>query len=284
MPIITGYEYRQDGGSPVDIGLVDPLTFTVDSLTPDTLYSYEVRAYYDDASRSAWSNIATARTLGEFNGFGPLQWLKADHLSGLSDGNPITLWDDSSANNHDAISTDSPIYKTGILNGLPVARFNGTSNFLTLLAMPAWAAAEVMIVIKLVADPPATIPKTGLWTFAQGLANHYPYIDSHIYENFASTTRKDIGNPAANLAAWRIYGVYSAPNDWAAYFDGALFYHTSTNSVAVFSGNAALGKSVTAGITPYLNGDVAEYILWDRKLSDAERAAVVAYFQAKYGL
>lgn len=62
-------------------------------------------------------------------------WYDASQITGLSDGAEITSWPDLSGNsNHatNASSASGPTYKTSILNGKPVARFNGTSNYLTL--------------------------------------------------------------------------------------------------------------------------------------------------------
>lgn len=61
---IVGYEYRIDGGSPVDMGLPDPLTFTVGDLEEATIYDFEVRGYDAEGNRTPWSNVATASTFG----------------------------------------------------------------------------------------------------------------------------------------------------------------------------------------------------------------------------
>lgn len=61
---IVGYEYRMDGGSPIDVGLPDPLTFTVEGLAASTIYGFEVRGYDSEGNRTPWSNLAHASTLG----------------------------------------------------------------------------------------------------------------------------------------------------------------------------------------------------------------------------
>lgn len=57
----------------------------------------------------------------------------SENINGLVDGDPISTWFDKSGNGKDAtgITTARPTYKTNILNGFPVVRFNGTSNVLT---------------------------------------------------------------------------------------------------------------------------------------------------------
>lgn len=60
---VSGYEYRLDGGSAVDVG--DVLTKALTGLTPTTEYDAEVRAYDSSGAStvySAWSNVKTFTT------------------------------------------------------------------------------------------------------------------------------------------------------------------------------------------------------------------------------
>jgi hypothetical protein len=82
-----------------------------------------------------------------FAGAGPSQtpdqiaglklWLKADSLS-LSDGDPVSTWADSSGNGNDATQGTAglrPLYKTNIVGGKPVVRFDGTDDYLALTGL-----------------------------------------------------------------------------------------------------------------------------------------------------
>ena len=61
-------------------------------------------------------------------------WLAADQITGLSDGDPLSVaWPDISGNAHDASQGTPgyyPGYETGEINGLPVVRFDGTDDYL----------------------------------------------------------------------------------------------------------------------------------------------------------
>lgn len=59
--IVTGYEYRKDGGVAVDMGMTTP--WIVSGLTASTSYDFEVRAYDDSGNRSGWSSVVTRSTL-----------------------------------------------------------------------------------------------------------------------------------------------------------------------------------------------------------------------------
>lgn len=57
--------------------------------------------------------------------------LDARYISGLSNDDAISTWSGRNTSGATATSTARPTYKTGILGGNPVARFNGTSNVMT---------------------------------------------------------------------------------------------------------------------------------------------------------
>jgi hypothetical protein len=75
-------------------------------------------------------------------------WLKADAITGLSDGNEIVTWTDSSGDGHTgtAAATARPIYKTNIINGKPVARFDGSNDLMKLAT--AFAPQTLFIVFN----------------------------------------------------------------------------------------------------------------------------------------
>src|SRR5262247_3533304 len=92
-------------------------------------------------------------------------WLKADAITGLVDNDPISTWADSSVNGRNATQsgTARPTYKVNIINGLPVARFDGADDFFTLPNfLTAFSAGEIFLVIKLDNDPPS-VGSGGLW-------------------------------------------------------------------------------------------------------------------------
>lgn len=88
-------------------------------------------------------------------------WWKADAITGLSNGDPVSTWADSHTGGYDvgASAGDRPTYTTDELNGLPVVSFNG-SNHLAAAAASPWtflhySGSTVIAVWKagIVADP-----------------------------------------------------------------------------------------------------------------------------------
>jgi len=47
-----------------------------------------------------------------------------------SDGDPISTWNDQTGNGFDLTAGNAPTFKTGVINGSPVVRFDGVNDFL----------------------------------------------------------------------------------------------------------------------------------------------------------
>lgn len=78
-------------------------------------------------------------------------WLDASQITGLNDGDAVATWSDVSGNGRDftqGTASARPIYKTAILNGKPVVRFDGVddklsrANFITNSASTTFAVAR----------------------------------------------------------------------------------------------------------------------------------------------
>lgn len=62
-------------------------------------------------------------------------WLKADALTGLNDTDPVASWLDSSGNGETAVQgtgAAQPLYIVDGQNGLPIVRFDGIDDFLSI--------------------------------------------------------------------------------------------------------------------------------------------------------
>ena len=89
-----------------------------------------------------------------------------------------------------------------------------------------------------------------------------------------------MGDPPGTLNTWHLYNVSSAPGSWTARFDGSTLFHSDENTVT-FTQYPYLGMS-PSGI--FLNGEVAEVLMYNTVLSPEMRDLVQGYLQDKYGL
>lgn len=217
-------------------------------------------------------------------------WHKADAITGKSDGDPVAQWDDESGNGWHLTQPTSglePIYKTGIINGLPVLRFDGAGARYAYAdsVFGGLSEGEMFVVIKLVNDPPNVSSKAGAWNFGSSSnRSHYPFTDGVVYESFGSTARKNTGDPTPSLASWRLYNPASSSTEWTSRIDGSVHFTTATNTVGFPSSAIEFGSNYVGGTREFVDGDIAELIIYDNVLSSAYRTTVEDYIADKYGL
>jgi hypothetical protein len=185
---------------------------------------------------------------------------------------------------------NAPTLDTGTtLNGLQTIQFVAAStqdmDFPNIFG--ALTAGEMMMVVKMAADP-SVAPAYGF--IYMGRANHnshYPFTNGFIYDGYGATNRKDTITHAQNLAAWHVYNPYSANLDWALRINNTSVATDATNNVAFpdyapYAGG--LGRSFSFDGTNYASMHVAAVYHFSAKLNSTERANMYAYILAKWGV
>lgn len=267
---------------------VGPQTsYPVTGLTPSTQYWYRVRQYYL-GTFSDYSNVISATTTAiAITTTDLLLWVKANTIVAL-DNQSFNTWPDSSGLGNDPTQTTSqqePSLSLNQLNGYPAVRFLGTDHYMNVPSILVGVTeGEVFVVVKKDNDPAVGVQDTGLCSWG-GIDDPtgYPSIDSVVRDNFLTTARKTVGNPAPSLADWRLYNTSSKAAEWIARLDGAIIFTTAVNTVSV-AGDRFIGRSKVGGTDFFCKGYIAEIILYKRVLTTGERDAVEAYIAAKYGL
>lgn len=201
-------------------------------------------------------------------------WLKADAIVGKVDGDAISTWSDSSGNSKDATQAtgvNQPIYKTNILNGLPVLRLNGSQW----MAQATFAVSQPITVFAVAKQ---TSNSTNASVFSASDANENTLL-------FTTNTpnRLDLYGGTDLFGYTDLLGSF---NVLTGVFNGA----SSINQV---NGRPeALGNAGALNITTYrignnaggstLTGDIAEVIVYNRVLSTFERSQIDTYLSDKY--
>jgi hypothetical protein len=292
---ITGYdlEIAEDAGFTTGLRTINlgNVTSYVDvHRTPSTTYYARVRATDEVPHTTAYSSSVNTTTLALQ--FAPTDvadlwmWLDPTDLldQGLVDGHHVATWNDTSGNNRDATQSGAaePVCKLDIINSWPVVRFaGGLYHFLNLHDMSALTEGEVFVVLKANGQPSADTPRSGLWQLGSNPSLYTFSADGKIYEGFGSTVRKDAITPTANTSsAFRIYSAYSKSADWQNYINGVSQFSTGTNTVS-FPAAPTLGGD---GGSTNFDGDIAEFLLYSRKLTGTERTNVLNFLTDKYGL
>jgi len=219
-------------------------------------------------------------------GVSPHVWYDADQITGLSDGDAVATWPDIGPNGDDVTQgtpAARPLYKTSILNGKPVVRFDGSDDYLQGALTNAGATTQPATIFA-VAQLDATVLDDGATR---------PIIDGDDSGHRTLLYKSGIPSPDS----WGIYAgtaLYGSAGDsdtniWCALFNGASsqFWLNGISEASGDAGSRALdGITIGAlydGARPW-KGDIAEIIVYDAGLSNADKNEVGSYLATKYGL
>ena len=192
---------------------------------------------------------------------------------------PVAHWVDQSGRNNDAVQPEAdyqPQLIANQVNGLPVVHF--IQDHRTLLQLPdvmaGATAGEAFAVLR-----KTSVPIVGLWAFGSDMGSRYPENGNWPWDSFAATTMRNEGKPPIDLTSFHLYNVGGDAKVWFQNFNGVSFARETSNT-AKFRKNPTLGD----GQGSYFDGDIAEVLIYDRVLTDAERKVVTDYLTQKYQL
>lgn len=233
-------------------------------------------------------NVSTSSYLNPSNVSGVMGHWDANAIT-ASHSASLSIWEDISGNARHLTQSNAalqPIFQT---NQLPTSgsavRFY--DQYFMVPDISGQSAYEVFILIRVDLDPPLAVQQSGLWKFGPTGASNATQFPSQangwIYDNFASTVQKPVGDVGTNMTKWMVYNSFSKSGLWQARVDGALAYSTTTNTVTMPTGGLTFGyENYNNGtLHIYLRGQVAMWALFSRALETYERKAVFRYFDLR---
>ncbi len=223
-------------------------------------------------------------------------WLAADHVGGfgttLSDGASVSTWTDLSDQGNDATTAGAaPTYKTGILNGLPVVRFAASSS--------QYLCANGAATIVSGSDKPFTAVSafkgtSGADVYSWGNSgNSVPFLTMRLSSDKPSSWKRDdaasgtqkIPSGGTNTGFHLVSHVHTG-TAVSLYVNGVA---TSVNGTIDDVGTTTLDRFTLGAfgrttVTGFFTGDIAELMIYNRALTDAEREHLERYLMNKWGL
>lgn len=204
---------------------------------------------------------------------GLLLWVKADSITGISDGSEVASWLDSSvnANNLTSASGVRPLYITNAVNGKPVVRFatDGSKHFYFTSGI-------------------ATI-RTVFWVVNRDVsATGFRFLLGHSSTYCFHSPQKGINNGIWEADWCSPYIVAGQTKLNGNIINGINTPVPTTMSIlslrttgVVYASNMADDRD---GLCPNRGwaGDIAEVIIYNRALSDAEIYSIERYLSIKY--
>lgn len=225
-------------------------------------------------------SLSTAASFDPSQIAGLFLWLDASKITGLADGAAVGSWTDASGNGHTATATGNarPTYKTNIVGGRPVVRFDGSNDTLVTAAYAANLAQPCTYVVveqhtttaaNLYAfDGIDTTNRQALFTKAAPAGWNF----------FAGSTQPRTINPGV----FRVHVVTFTTSD-TLYIDDCLVGLGDAGAGA--SAGLTLGGRWNALAGAFLPCDIADVLIYNRAITPAERRQLTRYYLiTKYAL
>jgi hypothetical protein len=198
----------------------------------------------------------------------------------LVDGDPVSVWPDSSGTGHDATQSGSnrPIYKTNVINGKPVIRFaSASSQFFNIPVISATGPWTSFAVVKVTSGNLTTIGTLGGSSTPSALI-----IDAA--GNMSCGSKVDYGSFAAAASiAFHVFAVNFIPGS-------GYVFNVDGNALGPNVGAAPqnFDFNVIGRAGPYFSdGDIAEILFYNRsfyQIDPAGFANLQKYLGTKYGI
>jgi hypothetical protein len=262
--------------------------------------------YVVKASKSGNVGIPSGEVEAVPHALGSLATLPTDGLALLlsaseltythDNGDPVTLWPTALTGTSLAFSQGgTPTFVSSGVNGRPAVRFDGVDDYMSLTGTFEDFTQGVSVYV--VAKPAQVTPGAkylllgnGPAADGMGLSGNFP---GHGFQYFAfnqwggvgwfdTTTGVVAGEPSL-ISLIQDAGTAGSSSFAEIAKNGVALYGSMVDVPSVASRTLNyIGKSYWMSDSPF-QGDIAEVIVYDRKLSVAEQAAVRSYVAAKYG-
>lgn len=249
---------------------------------------------------------ASASGGGDFDETGLLWRIRASDIVGLSDGDPVPTWADTSGNGRDwaqATSGNRPTFQTSEINGHPAVQFaTASSQYLNGpdLSGLGLTEADVFIVLRSASDPHSATSKVGLWLLGDVNSSflsltEWPATDGLVkegafYPNGPANAR--IQFDFASLTSWRLYRVTAKTgqdggitNNYLHYLDGVAGDSRNMSSLS-FGATTYLGRASwnSGSSNSYWDGMVTEFFAFSSRRDSTQYGTIRDYVNDYYAL
>ncbi len=223
--------------------------------------------------------------------------LDASAVEELSDGDKVETWDDLSGEENDATQAteeNRPIYKTDILNGKPVVRFDGENDYLTTGAANIGQSHTIFAVAQsqeedaphrrqLIQSGGSTIGNDNVIIEQENDENNWR---AFVYSSEESSGVIDLQSKNSVITGQWYLISYIRDDDTK---ESKLWINENLEDDDVWDGTVS-GETEELFIGQHTSldfhwwGDVAEILIYNTALSDSDRGKVEQYLGEKWGI
>jgi hypothetical protein len=221
-------------------------------------------------------------------------WLKGDDGITKDINNKVSVWMDQSTNTKVAIQPDAnkqPVWVSNVINGHAVVRYAAVVEDYFRTNYKGPNTGEVtMFVVAQGSNISSVIRFQNEVAVSSGFLI-YGYTHNGVNNGFCTSNDGGDANGIncgffnnstlqIGTARWKA----NTTNGMQTFIDGALLAQRNSNNSVLPNDSLGIGSGNSSGNNPDENtiGDIAEIIIYDRALTDAERIQVETYLNIKY--
>ena len=223
-------------------------------------------------------------------------WIDATQISGASNNQALTAWNDLSPNAYTGGASNGPRYITSGINSLPIVRFNGTDQYINY--GPSSLNIRTNPFHTFIVARYSTTNTTGALMAKSlfGGANPRYYLgkldnntNNYLYFNDPANIREMLN--AFNSASTTMFGYYWDRNTMFSALNGSTVstaaFSTTFDYNSAFSLLVGAYNNGTGGVPPggfFFPGDMGEVLTYLSPLTPFDRQKVEGYLAWKWGL
>lgn len=220
---------------------------------------------------------------------------EADTAGAYSNDDPVTSWADTSATNVPATTTSAanPVFKTAMVNGLPIVRFSGTHALGTAaVAGSTWFSTNRITIFVVLSSAGATSSTSPTFSWIGSATDTvHAFLDyggdGKLYFRHADATGISVAKPDGfNIGFHSVRLTRGALSAGEIMVDGASLVTGTFPNVLAITPTAPLfiGSNSAAATSIGFSGDIATIMIYNRELTAEETTAVNLRNNTKYGL
>jgi hypothetical protein len=223
-----------------------------------------------------------------------VMWFAADSLN-LSNGDPVSIWNDISGNGNDAeqsVSASQPTFTTGEINGLPAVVFDGTNDFMPFDGNQIANSDYTVIFVgkrrtnngfRIFMGGTTSSSNRNLHLYwansSQFRAHHYGNdLQTNMLSNALSYSG---GTDPDEYGAFATLLASSESSDHRRNYQNNVFLGSRSNATQLSDYN---GSAIGRYTTGYHDVNASEVIFYSTALNDAQLQIVYQYLEIKYGI
>jgi hypothetical protein len=216
-------------------------------------------------------------------------WLDASQLTG-ADGSAVSPWPDLSGAGHHGLIFGSPppTVRANALSGQRVVRFKVNEGRVRGGPIFGGGLEPYNLTVVYVARMVGPYYHGRIFTAAYPGANYLVGFHTSGYESMYDNGWVNSGVPwPPTPTPWKIYGS-DGSHDGTTYLTRFLIDGVVSGTASTGSGMGTLGWNISGysetGVEETCDCEVAELVIYNRKLSEVERQQVEGYLRGKWGL